>query len=190
MNGHRDSGCCGGRGILREAVAARRGRVRNHGQVEQAASMVVRLGRPTKASADSSVLHHMLSLPLELGIVGHTQEVVIISATPTVGWFSYVCCATLMRCTHPRQSVSHPISHLQRHRPPPTIDDWKRPVPRYVSGWPGLAWPGTLAKDQKASRKPKDDILRSSFLISDVCHLAQKTKKRNEQSCHKLHSGL
>lgn len=76
------------------------------GQLEQAASMVVRLG-PTKSSADSLALHHMFSLPLELGNVGHTQ-VVIISATPTVGWLS-VCCATLMRCAHSRQCLtSHP----------------------------------------------------------------------------------
>lgn len=48
----------------------------NHGQPQQAASMAVRLG-PTKSSADSLALHHMFSLPLELGIVGHTQVAII-----------------------------------------------------------------------------------------------------------------
>lgn len=47
--------------------------------------MVVRLGQPSLQS-DSLALHRVFSLPLELGIDGHTQVVII----STVGWLSCV----------------------------------------------------------------------------------------------------
>lgn len=89
------------------------------GQLGQAASMVVRLG-PTKSSADSLVLHHMFSLPLELGIVGHTNRWSSFQRPqPLDGSLGVLRDIDEMHTF--TTSVSHLIPYNQRHQPPPTI---------------------------------------------------------------------